>query len=62
MLQLPRALIVEDEQAFAKVIAGSLRECSRETAIRIESSLDGAIQALEVYRPHIIFLSWSLRL
>lgn len=61
MLQLPRALIVDDERAFANVIAGSLRECSREIAIRIEPSLDGAILALEEYRPHIVFLSWGLR-
>ena len=60
MLQLPRALILDAERAFADVIKCSLRERSREVAIRIESSLQEADCALEEYRPHIVFLSWAL--
>ena len=60
MLQLGRALIVDDDPDFVRGITSCLHHDVREVAVRIERDLDGALRALEDYRPHIMFLNWSL--
>lgn len=61
MPQLPRALIVDDDPEFVKGVASCILGCGREIAVRVESSIDGALIALDQYRPHIMFLSWGMQ-
>lgn len=60
MLQVCRALIVDDDPAFVQGVTSCLCEGVREIAVRTERDLDGALRALDDYRPHIMFLNWSL--
>lgn len=59
MPRLPRALIVDRDPDYAGAIGSCLRNCSREIAVRVEVTIEGALNAVETFRPHIIFLSWS---
>jgi hypothetical protein len=61
MLELPRALVVEADQDFARGVADSLRSHTPEIAVKIVSSLDGALTAVEALHPHIVFLDWNVR-
>lgn len=60
MLELPRALVVDSQQVFASAIVENLRACSPEIAVKIVTSIDDAMNALQGLRPQIMFINWTM--
>lgn len=61
MIELPRTLVVDDDQEFTRDLSQRLIRRSPEMAVLHVATLAGAVRELGNFRPHIVFLNWHLR-